>query len=264
MNHWIHGSGDFRNRPPLVTHCLVVDTGAGLLLVDTGFGRRDYTHPAFAVRAFNWASNFHYDQKETAFAQIQALGYRSEDVRHIAITHMHLDHVGGLADFPAAKVHIYAEEYQGITHPRTLEEKYVCRREHWAHSPNWVIHQLDRDRWYGFECTPQIHLGDISITFVPLIGHTRGHSAVAVKSPTGWLLNCGDAYVYHGDVDQGGPYYPPKHQLTLKIMGLFAHAFRVLGSHSHRLRKLRQDHDDEVKIFCTHDPYEFSTFTEHG
>lgn len=265
MNHWIHGSGNFWNRPPLVTHCLLVETGDGLLLVDTGFGRQDFLNPSPTVRIFISISRYHQDspgggEKQTAYEQVKRLGYQPEDVRHIAITHMHLDHVGGLADFPKARVHIYDKEYQGITRPDTLEEKYVCRREHWAHGPDWDIHKLRGDRWFGFDSTPPVQLGDCVFSLVPLTGHTRGHSAVVIRTQDGWLMHCGDAYVYYGDVDPEGPFYPPRHKLTLNIMGVFSPAFRVLGSHSPGLRKLLREHGDEVQVFCTHDPYEFSKF----
>jgi glyoxylase-like metal-dependent hydrolase (beta-lactamase superfamily II) len=32
--------------------------------------------------------------------QIERLGFRREDVRHIVITHFDFDHIGGLVDFP--------------------------------------------------------------------------------------------------------------------------------------------------------------------
>ncbi|WP_223281445.1 MBL fold metallo-hydrolase [Streptomyces antnestii] len=42
------------------------------------------------------------DTGETAVRQVAALGYDIEDVRHIVLTHLDLDHAGGLRDFPPA------------------------------------------------------------------------------------------------------------------------------------------------------------------
>ncbi len=265
MTHWVHGIGNLLNRSPLVTHCLLIETSAGLLLVDTGLGRQDIQHPTLMVRTFLGVSNYrlaidYKSIKETAYQQVQQLGYQPEDVRHIAITHMHLDHVGGLPDFPNAKVHIFAKEYAGITHPKSLEERYVCRREHWAHRPKWVIHELDGDSWFGFDCTPQFKFADIAFTFVPLTGHTRGHSAIVIKTQDGWLMHCGDAYVHYGDVDPDEPHHPPRYGLTLNIMGLFSYAFREIGVHSSKLRTLLKEHGDEIQTFCSHDPLEFARF----
>ena len=236
LTPWILGTGSLRKRPPLITHCLLIETSAGLILVDTGFGTRDYTQPSAAVRMFTWVSFFERDLDETAIHQVRSLGYDPADVKHIAITHMHLDHVGGLPNFPQAKIHIYAEEYQSITQPTCIEERQVCRREHWAHGPDWVIHELGDGSWFGFERTPPIRIGEAELFFVPLPGRTRGHTAVVVGTPDGWLMHCGDAYVYHGGVDPENPHYPPKHHLILKIMGVFSFAFRVFELYAPRLR----------------------------
>jgi glyoxylase-like metal-dependent hydrolase (beta-lactamase superfamily II) len=55
-----------------------------------------------------------FDLNETALYQVQRLGYKPEDVKHVVITHMHLDHAGGLADFPHADIHIFELEYEHI------------------------------------------------------------------------------------------------------------------------------------------------------
>jgi len=255
----VYGEGNIFRRIPLITHCLLVETDEGLVLVDTGFGTRDYSNPTLSVRLFIGISFFKRDEEETALRQIIRLGYRPEDVRHIAITHMHLDHVGGLPDFPQAKVHIFADEHQAITRPRNIEEKYVCRKEHWSHNPDWVIHHLGDQQWFGFDQTPPVNLGDIELFLLPLPGHTRGHCGVALRTPDGWLLHCGDSYVYHGDVHPEKPFYPPWHKTALTLIKPIK-AFRALGKHSPRLRALLRDHGDEVRIFCSHDPYELKSF----
>jgi glyoxylase-like metal-dependent hydrolase (beta-lactamase superfamily II) len=260
VNHWIQGCGTFRNRPPLVTHCLLIETSEGLMLVDTGFGTRDYTQPTPYVKIFIKVSYFKRNLEETAIYQVRRLGYDPVEVKYIAVTHMHLDHVGGLQDFRNAKVHIFSDEYQAITDPQCLEEREICRREHWAYGPDWVIHECQEQKWFGFDCTPATTIGDTEFFFVPLPGHTRGHSAVVIRTPDGWLMHCGDAYVYHGGVDPEHPYYPPKYRLALQIMGLFTKAFRVFELHAPRLRALLREHGGEVEIFCSHDPLEYAKY----
>jgi glyoxylase-like metal-dependent hydrolase (beta-lactamase superfamily II) len=53
---------------------------------------------------------------ETAVRQIEELGFGAADVRHIVLTHFDLDHIGGLADFPDAEVHLTAGEARGSVH----------------------------------------------------------------------------------------------------------------------------------------------------
>ncbi len=254
-------TGSIFKRGLGVTHCLLIETGQGLLLVDTGFGTRDYTDPSLPVRAFTWVSGTPLDLEETALRQVARLGYDPAEVKHIALTHCHLDHAGGLPDFPHAQVHLYEKEHQAITHPRTIEEQYVCRKEHWAHDPNWVPHALQGDTWFGFDCTPPVKLGETEFFFVPLVGHSRGHSAVVIRTPDGWLMHCGDAYIYHGDVHPEKPFYPRGYRLVLGLMGV-TKAFRSIGDHAPRLRALLRDHRGQVRIFCSHDIFEFKALQE--
>ena len=58
----------------------------------------------------------------TALAQLEGLGFSASDVRHIAITHLDLDHSGGLPDFPDADVHVLAPELEAALHPK-LDER---------------------------------------------------------------------------------------------------------------------------------------------
>ncbi len=98
-------TGGFLRRGHGVIHCLLVDTGDGLALVDTGWGLRDCTDPSPAVRQFADLVGSSRDVTETAVRQVARLGYDPADVRHIFLTHLHLDHAGGLPDLPQATVH---------------------------------------------------------------------------------------------------------------------------------------------------------------
>jgi glyoxylase-like metal-dependent hydrolase (beta-lactamase superfamily II) len=253
--HAMIGTGGLFDRAAGVTHCVLVETGEGLLLIDTGMGRQDCLSPTPFMRWMIAVGGFPRDLNETAHAQVQELGYRPEDVRHIALTHFHFDHASGLPDLPQAQVHLYAMEHQAVTQPRDMYERYPYRREHWAHGPNWAVHALEGDEWYGFDCTAYVDLGGAGFCFVPLTGHTRGHSGVALQLNGRWLLHCGDAYTYHGNVD---PVYP-RHPTCSRLVRMLFHlnkSFRQIGKHSPRLRALLHAHGDEITLTCSHDPHD--------
>ncbi|MBV9756858.1 MAG: MBL fold metallo-hydrolase, partial [Alphaproteobacteria bacterium] len=95
----------------LVCHCLLIETDAGLVLVDTGFGMQDVQNPrARLPRFFTNLNNIRFDPQDTALARVKALGFRPLDVRHVVLTHLDFDHAGGISDFPLATVHVFATE----------------------------------------------------------------------------------------------------------------------------------------------------------
>jgi glyoxylase-like metal-dependent hydrolase (beta-lactamase superfamily II) len=178
--------------------CLLIESNEGLVLVDTGFGVNDFLHPGRLMRFFTAAMRSPRDVNETAIYQIRRLGYKPADVQNIIMTHLHLDHAGGLPDFPNAKVHVYEPEYQHVASGNAGWE-YI--KAHWAHKPDWVVHELSGERWFDFEA---IHLKAFipEIWLVPLVGHTPGHSGVAVRTKSGWILHGGDAVPFNMAVNE--------------------------------------------------------------
>ncbi len=247
-------SGGFFKRGHGVIHCLLVDTGDGLALVDTGWGVRDCIAPSPVVRQFAGFVGCPRDLNETAIRQVESRGYDPAEVKHIFLTHLHLDHAGGLPDFPAATVHLLADELEACLHPRSLMEWYTYRPEHRSHSPKWQPNTLQGNQWFGLDCTPSIQVGGVEFVMIPFTGHTRGHCAIALRMDDRWLMHCGDAYGYHRQVDSVQPYTHP----CGKLMELLTTTgFKMPRRHWVRIRKLLQTHNDKIQTFCAHDAHEF-------
>ncbi len=124
----------------VICHVLLVETDSGLVLIDTGFGSHDCADPAGRVGPLRHFLRPVLSHEETAAHQIEQLGFRRDDVRHIVVTHLDLDHIGGLSDFPHAQVHVTAAEALGaITSPSRFE-KTRYRSAQWAHEPKIVEH----------------------------------------------------------------------------------------------------------------------------
>jgi len=185
----------------MVCHVLLVETDNGLVLVDSGFGLQDVADPAGRLGFTRHLVKPVLDEAETAARQIEALGFARADVRHIVITHFDIDHIGGLADFPAAQVHVTAAEWLAATAPKALTEKLRYRQVQWAHRPNIVEHDPRGEPWRGFAAAKE--LVDIApgIALVSLPGHTRGHACVAVDAGQRWILHCGDAFYHRSTLD---------------------------------------------------------------
>ena len=99
----------------MVAHTLVVERPEGLLLVDTGFGRGDVADPKRLGQPFRAMVRPTLDPAETVHAQLLARGLDPADVTDVVLTHLDLDHAGGLADFPTARVHVHEAELAAAT-----------------------------------------------------------------------------------------------------------------------------------------------------
>lgn len=180
------------------------------------------------------------------------LGYKVEDVKHIVLTHLHLDHAGGLPDFPGAAVHVYRPEHEAAMHPQGFMERFY-NAAHWLHEPRWVIHELEEEKWFGFD-SMQVKDGlQSQALLIPLTGHTRGHCGVAIKIPDGWLFHCGDAASpFHPQANPHLPFEGSSNWLTS----------RLVGNHVPRLRELVRAYRDEVTLVSSHDIYSFLEYQD--
>jgi glyoxylase-like metal-dependent hydrolase (beta-lactamase superfamily II) len=251
----IGGEGGPLSRADVICHCLLIESGDGLVLVDTGFGSGDARNPAQLGQPFRALLSPRPRLEETALAQVEALGFAATDVRHIVATHLDPDHAGGLPDFPQAEVHVFAPELAAALHPR-LNERARYRRAHIAHGPRWVEHRSEAggERWFGFESMRILPGLDVEVALIPLIGHSRGHTGVAVKDGERWLLHCGDAYFNHQQCATP-PSCPPGMALFQRVLAA-DHGART--ANTERLRELAAAHGDEVSLFCAHDPHELA------
>lgn len=239
----------------IVCHCLLIETDAGLVLVDTGFGTRDVEHPRRLARFFRTLNQVQLRPAETAVAQIRALGFDRADVRHILLTHLDFDHAGGLEDFPQARVHVMAREKEvadaGQGGPFVGVRRY--RTQQWDEVEDWALYPIAQgERWMGFDNVVAVD-GVPDVLLVPLVGHTWGHCGIALRTENGWMLHAGDAYFHRGEVGQRRRECPPGMRLYQRMMEVDRSA-RLRNQRL--LRQLSLDRSAQVKMFCAHDPIE--------
>ena len=216
--------------------CLLVETNQGPVLVDTGFGVGDYSSPGKRMQFFTRMMRSPQDVNETALYQTQRLGYQPSDVHHIVMTHMHLDHAGGLPDFPRAKIHLYQPEYEYVLGGKT---NIFFIEEHWAHGPNWIPHKVTGEKWYDFDAI-QLEGFEPELWLVPLVGHTPGHCGVAIRLGDGWIFHGGDAVPFNMSVDDAPDWLS-------KLL---------IGPHVPRIREFMKMHP-EVQVVGSHMSLDF-------
>ncbi|MCK2213257.1 MBL fold metallo-hydrolase [Actinomadura sp. ATCC 31491] len=236
---------------PAVCHALLVETPAdGLVLVESGLGADDVARPAELLDR-EWAelTGPALSPAETAVRQVAALGFDPADVRHIVLTHLDVDHSGGLPDFPQARVHVTAAELKAAL-AEAPSRRY--RPGHWAHRPDWVLYDGDGTHWLGVAGVRPLTGLPEDFLLVPLPGHTLGHAGVAVHDGERWLLHAGDAYFYHGELEPEPRSHP---MFDVVQLGSQVDADQRTGTQE-RLRALSREHG--VRVISAHDPWELA------
>ena len=168
----------------------LIRTAAGEnVLVDTGFPRK-YAYDIAASSAEDRLGEFgevlELTERNLPEAQLALAGIEMADVDLVIMTHTHIDHVGGIADFPGRPILMSRVE-------RALE-----RPLYWG-----AVRPLEwPDREYLLvEEDTEIGPG-IRVLHVP--GHAPGQLALEVDLPeTGTVLITSDAISRPAEIDEG-------------------------------------------------------------
>jgi glyoxylase-like metal-dependent hydrolase (beta-lactamase superfamily II) len=110
-------------------------------------------------------------------------------VRAIVATHLHLDHVGGVGDFPNAEVVVSQRELKAYwAAPRG--SRYRARDL--ARTGRIRAVSLNGTPTYGFPGSVD-PFGQGDVMMLDAHGHTSGSVAVALRGPRGTFVHAGDA-----------------------------------------------------------------------
>jgi glyoxylase-like metal-dependent hydrolase (beta-lactamase superfamily II) len=233
----------------MVCHVLLVETGNGLVLIDTGFGPKDCDDPARRVGSSRYLIRPVLKRDEAAVHQVERLGFRRDDVRHIVITHFDGDHIGGISDFPEAQIHVTVAEAFGAMCAPSRSERVRFRPVLWAHGPKIVEHTPDGEKWRGFAAAKELDEISPGIALISLPGHTRGHACVAVDAGHRWVVHCGDAFFHHGTVD--GTARMPRALAAFESVTAFDR--KMMRQNHARLVELYQRREPDMFMVCAHD-----------
>jgi len=155
-----------------VDNCYLIHHAQGWLLWDTGVADAIAAMPDGQAPADPRAT--HWRRPKTLASELEGLGVKPADIKYVAVSHTHPDHVGNIKMFPQSTVLAQRAEYDWPTpFGRTLQA---------VASP---VNKLEGDHDV---------FGDGSVTIIATPGHTPGHQSLLVKLPkTGALVLSGDA-----------------------------------------------------------------------
>jgi N-acyl homoserine lactone hydrolase len=173
----------------LPTYAWVIDHPEGIIVVDTGQGR----HLLDGVRSWHpyhrWEVKFRIEHDEEIGPQLRALGVRPRDVQRVVLTHLHIDHDGGLAHFPQCPIFVSRRELHTARGWSGRLRGYLPNR--W---PTWfdpIALDLAAEPFGPFDRSRRLTTaGDVIAVATP--GHTADHLSVIV-------VDDGITYVIAGD-----------------------------------------------------------------
>lgn len=226
-------------------HCLLLKENEKLILVDTGIGLKDILNPLERIgQELIDIVGYQFNEDQTAIQQIKNLGLNPENVADCIISHFDNDHIGGLADFPNATVHVGIEEFENYVsgNPRYLKIQL-------AHNPKIKKYKNAYSDWFGFEARKVKTNIHSEIFLIPLFGHTLGHCGIAIKANNKWLFYIGDAYYLRAELFDNN--HPVKELATINADN---NVLRI--DTLNKIRKLTNDHP-EIEVFGYHDYEEF-------
>lgn len=165
-------------KPPVETSVngYLVNTGTKLVLIDTG------------------AAGLFGPTLGKLVANLKASGYTPEQVDEIYITHMHPDHVGGLAAdgkmvFPNATLRAHAKEGAFWLSQANLDAAPEANKGFFQGAMASLKPYVDAGKLKTFDGETELVPG---IRAIPAIGHTPGHTIYAVESDGNKLVVWGD------------------------------------------------------------------------
>jgi glyoxylase-like metal-dependent hydrolase (beta-lactamase superfamily II) len=168
---------DEQNRLRQALNCLLVETPAGRVLVETGVGER-LDEKGKAMRGVEGA---------TILEAMRAARFDPASVDVVALSHLHFDHAGGLLDQAGSRAFANA--------------KVVAQRAEWRiafdANPRVVAgyDRADLELAYAFAADHAVD-GEVEVlpgvTVLEVGGHTAGSQAIVVRGPSGTVAFFGD------------------------------------------------------------------------
>jgi len=184
----------------LPTYAWVIDHPEGIIVVDTGQG----THLRDGIRSLNpylrWEVVFQIEPDQEIGPQLRALGVGPRDVRNVVLTHLHIDHDGGLAHFRESDILVSRQELHTARGWMGQVRGYLPNR--WPTWFNPIALDLTAESFGPFAASRRLtRAGDVIAVATP--GHTADHLSVVVVYEGITYVIAGDASYTEADMLAG-------------------------------------------------------------
>jgi glyoxylase-like metal-dependent hydrolase (beta-lactamase superfamily II) len=231
----------------LPTYAWVVEHRDGVIVIDTGQGAHLLESGRSLHPYVRWEVAFRIEREEEIGPQLRTLGIGPRDVKRVVLTHLHMDHDGGLAHFPNSEILVSRGELSKARGWPGRVRGYLPNR--W---PSWfdpVPLDLAAEPFGPFAASTRLtEAGDVIAVATP--GHTADHLSVILEVGDTALFLAGDTsynerLMLNGRVDGVSPNEYVS-SATLNAISSFARTRRTVYLPTHdpqsamRLATLRQ------------------------
>jgi glyoxylase-like metal-dependent hydrolase (beta-lactamase superfamily II) len=173
----------------LPTFAWVIEHPEGIIVVDTGQGTHLLDSTKLLHPYLRWEVAFRIEREQEIGPQLRGLGIRPRDVRQVILTHLHVDHDGGLAHFMDIEIHVPRGEIRMASGWLGMMRGYLPNR--W---PSWfepVPLDLEAQSFGPFRASKRLTTaGDVVV--VGTHGHTANHVSVLVQDGETTAFLAGD------------------------------------------------------------------------
>ena len=159
----------------------------GLVLFDTGLDpalASDSHYISSPIGRFLLKRIFrlHVGPEDALDRQLEAINLSAADVRKVVVSHLHFDHIGGIAHVPNAELLVSKDEWHRLDEPNP-EQDWILREHIELPGANWqpidfvpTSDPLLAPFGVCYDC-----MGDGSMLLLPTPGHTPGSMSMLVQ-----------------------------------------------------------------------------------
>ena len=205
----------------------LIDHPKGLALFDTG------------MKLDNWPSQYRPDgdQRPDQMIDLQLanIGYKPDDIKYVIMSHLHLDHAGGMPLFPKSTFIVRKSELRAAWWPEAFQVHYIFDDYKDTRGFNYV--ELDDTEAFDV-------FQDGSVICIDTKGHSQGHQSLVVNLPnSGKFVLTADAAAMAEILDEG------------VLPSVAWNAEEALRS----LRKVQHMKREGATVLMAHDPDQWAT-----
>ena len=175
--------------PWLPINAYAIEHRDGVILVDTGASTAHMRLPRWHPY-FRSCVRFAVEPEDEAGPQLKALGVAPADIKRVVLTHLHIDHDGGLGHFPTSEILVSPGELRRASGVAGRLRGYLPQRWPSGFDPKPL--NLDGGAYGPFPRSKAL-TADGAIVAVATGGHTEDHLSVIVDGGDVAFLIAGDA-----------------------------------------------------------------------